>query len=174
LLDGPEHRRRLTMSGIIPARKVPWMNFLITGAAAFGSHLANSWFVKATRSGGLDRPLVGNLDQPCPPECRSPAGTWATGPNFWTVLQEIDCVYHLAARVPVPESVLYPREYQRVNVGGHCQPDGSHARCGVRRVVFISSAPSTVTRANNLAGRILLPTAFRLCGLQAGRGVLRE
>jgi UDP-glucose 4-epimerase len=33
-------------------------------------------------------------------------------------LQEVDCVYHLAARVIVPESVLYPSEYNQVNVGG--------------------------------------------------------
>ena len=28
------------------------------------------------------------------------------------------CVYHLAARISVPESVLYPLEYNDVNVGG--------------------------------------------------------
>ena len=31
-------------------------------------------------------------------------------PKLWTLLQEVDCVYHLAARVIVAESVLYPRE----------------------------------------------------------------
>src|SRR5258706_14087637 len=30
---------------------------------------------------------------------------------------EVDVVYHLAARVSVPESVLYPRDYNTVNVG---------------------------------------------------------
>jgi len=39
-------------------------------------------------------------------------------PKLWSLLQDVDCVYHLAARVSVPESVLYPREYNNVNVGG--------------------------------------------------------
>jgi nucleoside-diphosphate-sugar epimerase len=29
-------------------------------------------------------------------------------PKLWTLLQDVDCVYHLAARVSVPESVIYP------------------------------------------------------------------
>ena len=39
-------------------------------------------------------------------------------PLLWTLLPDIDCVYHLAARVSVAQSILYPREYNRVNVGG--------------------------------------------------------
>ena len=39
-------------------------------------------------------------------------------PRLWTLLQDVDCVYHLAARVSVPESVRYPRDYNAANVGG--------------------------------------------------------
>jgi len=60
-------------------------------------------------------------------------------PKLWTVLQEVDCVYHLAARVSVPESVLYPREYNAVNVGGTVSLMEAMRDVGVRRVVFISS-----------------------------------
>jgi UDP-glucose 4-epimerase len=55
------------------------------------------------------------------------------------LLQEVDCVYHLAARVLVPESVLYPREYNQVNVGGTVSLMEAMRDVGVRRVVFISS-----------------------------------
>lgn len=60
-------------------------------------------------------------------------------PKLWTLLQETDCVYHLAARVSVPESLLYPREYNTVNVGGTVTLMEAMRDVGVRRVVFISS-----------------------------------
>jgi UDP-glucose 4-epimerase len=51
----------------------------------------------------------------------------------------VDCVYHLAARVLVAESVLYPREYNAVNVGGTVSLMEAMRDVGVRRVVFVSS-----------------------------------
>jgi UDP-glucose 4-epimerase len=60
-------------------------------------------------------------------------------PKLWTLLQEVDCVYHLAARVSVPESILYPREYNAVNVGGTVSLMEAMRDVGVRRVVFASS-----------------------------------
>ncbi len=59
--------------------------------------------------------------------------------KLWTLLQDVDCVYHLAARVSVPESVLYPREYNQVNVGGTVTLMEAMRDVGVRRVVFASS-----------------------------------
>ena len=62
-------------------------------------------------------------------------------PKLWSLLQGVEVVYHLAARVSVPASVLYPREYNEVNVGGTvslleaCRDVGS-----VNRVVLASSA----------------------------------
>ncbi len=60
-------------------------------------------------------------------------------PKLWTLLQDVDCVYHLAARVSVPESILYPREYNQVNVGGTVALMEAMRDVGVRRVVFVSS-----------------------------------
>jgi len=60
-------------------------------------------------------------------------------PRLWTLLQDIDCVYHLAARVQVAESVLYPREYNDVNVGGTVSVMEAMRDAGVQRVVFASS-----------------------------------
>ena len=54
-------------------------------------------------------------------------------------MQDVDCVYHVAARVVVPESVLYPREYNLVNVGGTVTLMEAMRDAGVRRVVFTSS-----------------------------------
>lgn len=60
-------------------------------------------------------------------------------PKLWTLLQGVDCVFHLAARVRVPESVLYPREYNDTNVGGTVALMEAMRDAGVRRVVFASS-----------------------------------
>jgi len=60
-------------------------------------------------------------------------------PKLWTLLQDVECVYHLAARDSVQESVLYPREYNLVNVGGTVSMMEAMRDVGVRRVVFVSS-----------------------------------
>ncbi|MGD9374943.1 MAG: GDP-mannose 4,6-dehydratase, partial [Anaerolineae bacterium] len=61
-------------------------------------------------------------------------------PKLWTLLQGVDCVYHLAARVRVPESIHYPGDYNSVNVGGTVSVMEAMRDTGVRRVVFASSA----------------------------------
>jgi UDP-glucose 4-epimerase len=60
-------------------------------------------------------------------------------PKLWTLLQEVDVVYHLAARVSVPESILYPRDYNNVNVGGTVALMEAMRDVGVGRVVLASS-----------------------------------
>ena len=60
-------------------------------------------------------------------------------PKLWTLLQDVECVYHLAARVSVPESLLYPREYNAVNVGGTVSIMEAMRDAGVKRVVLTSS-----------------------------------
>jgi len=63
----------------------------------------------------------------------------ADRPKLWTLLQDVDCVYHLAARVLVSESILYPREYNKVNVGGAVSVMEAMRDAGVSRVVLASS-----------------------------------
>ncbi len=60
-------------------------------------------------------------------------------PKLWTLLQDVGCVYHLAARVSVPESILYPRDYNDVNVGGTVAVMEAVRDAGVKRVVLGSS-----------------------------------
>jgi len=56
-----------------------------------------------------------------------------------TLLQGVDCVYHLAARVSVQESVLFPRDYNDVNVGGTVSLMEAMRAVGVKRIVLASS-----------------------------------
>ena len=115
------------------------MNFLITGGAGFlGSALANRLIQKGHQVRVLDDLSTGD-PQALLPEVHFTRGDVNDRPNMWTLLQDVDCVYHLAARVSVPESVLYPREYNTVNVGGTVTIMESMHDVGVQRVVLVSS-----------------------------------
>lgn len=115
------------------------MNFLITGAAGFlGSNLANILAREGHQVRGLDDLSTGN-PQALSPEVLFTRGDVNDRPKLWTLLQDVDCVYHLAARVSVPESILYPREYNATNVGGAVSLMEAMRDVGVRRVVFTSS-----------------------------------
>lgn len=115
------------------------MRFLITGAAGFlGSALANRLVREGHSVRGLDDLSTGDPSV-LSPDVHFTRGDVNDRPKLWTLLQDVDCVYHLAARVLVPESVLYPREYNQVNVGGTVSLMEAMRDVGVRRVVFISS-----------------------------------
>ena len=115
------------------------MNFLITGAAGFlGSALANQLAREGHQVRGLDDLSTGD-PQALAPDVHFTRGDVNDRPKLWTLLQEVDCVYHLAARVSVPESILYPREYNAVNVGGTVSLMEAMRDVGVRRVVLASS-----------------------------------
>jgi len=115
------------------------MNFLITGVAGFlGSALSNHLAWEGHQVRGLDDLSTGD------PRSLSPDVLFTRGdvndrPKLWTLLQDVDCVYHMAARVSVPESVIYPREYNAVNVGGTVSLMEAMRDVGVHRVVLISS-----------------------------------
>jgi UDP-glucose 4-epimerase len=115
------------------------MQFLITGSAGFlGSALANRLVAEGHSVRGLDDLSTGDPGA-LSPQVHFTRGDINDRPKLWTLLQEVDCVYHLAARVLVPESVLYPREYNHVNVGGTVTLMEAMRDVGVRRVVFSSS-----------------------------------
>jgi len=115
------------------------MKFLITGAAGFlGTALANRLTLEGHQVRGLDDLSTGD-PQGLKPDVHFTRGDVSDRPKLWTLLQEVDCVYHLAARVSVPESILYPREYNVVNVGGTVSLMEAMRDVGVRRVVLISS-----------------------------------
>ena len=115
------------------------MNFLITGAAGFlGSSLANQLSREGHLIRGLDDLSAGDPNA-LGPDVHFTRGDMSDRPKLWTLLQEVDVVYHLAARVSVPESILYPRDYNNVNVGGTVALMEAMRDVGVRRVVLGSS-----------------------------------
>ena len=115
------------------------MNFLITGGAGFlGSALSNRLLRQGHHVRVLDDLSTGNPDA-LDPEIHFTRGDINDRPKLWTLLQDIQCVYHLAARVSVPESVLFPRDYNEVNVGGTATLMEAVRDAGTPRVVLTSS-----------------------------------
>jgi UDP-glucose 4-epimerase len=116
------------------------MRVLITGGAGFlGSNLANRLVDEGHTVLALDDLTAGDPRR-LVPDVLFTRGNVKDVPKLWTLLQEVDCVYHLAARVRVPESIYYPSDYNDVNVGGTLCVMEAMRDTGVRRVVLASSA----------------------------------
>src|SRR5713226_1246620 len=124
------------------------MQYLITGGAGFlGVALANRLVAEGHAVRVLDDLSAGD------PTRLSHDVSFTRGdvndiPKLWSLLQGVQCVYHLAARVSVPESVLYPRDYNAVNVGGTVSVLEAMRDAGVKRVVFSSSGAVYGEQAN--------------------------
>jgi len=115
------------------------MNLLITGGAGFiGSALSNRLLRQGHHVRVLDDLSTGNPDA-LDPDIHFTRGDINDRPKLWTLLQDIDCVYHLAARVSVPESILFPSDYNEVNVGGTATLMEATRDAGTPRVVLASS-----------------------------------
>ena len=160
------------------------MRFLITGGAGFiGTALSN----ELARQGHTVRVLddlsagdAGRLD----PAIHFTRGDVEDKPKVWRLLNSIDCVYHLAARVSVPESVLYPREYNRTNVSGTVAIMEAMRDAGIQRVVLASSGavygeqnttkvhegllpnPTSPYAASKLAAESYVKTIGALCNIE--------
>jgi UDP-glucose 4-epimerase len=134
------------------------MNFLITGAAGFlGSALANQLVREGHQVRGLDDLSTGDPAS-LSPDVHFTRGDVNDRPKLWTLLQEIDCVYHMAARVSVQESILYPREYNAVNVGGTVSLMEAMRDVGVRRVILASSGAIYGNQKNQPLVEDLIPS----------------
>ena len=115
------------------------MRFLITGGAGFlGSALSNRLAAAGHEVRVIDDLSAGDAKR-LDDKVLFTRGDVNDRPKLWALLQDVECVYHLAARVSVPQSVLYPREYNAVNVGGTVSVMEAMRDAGGKRVVLASS-----------------------------------
>ncbi len=115
------------------------MRYLVTGGAGFiGSALTNQLVKDGHEVVVLDD-LSNGVRQNLAPNVLFQRGDVNDVPRLWSLLQDVDCVYHLAARVSVAESLLYATEYNQTNVGGTVSLMEAMRVANVRRVVFASS-----------------------------------
>lgn len=115
------------------------MKVLITGGAGFlGSALAKRLVELGHRVLVLDDLSSGDAAQ-LPAEVQFTKGDVRDVPRLWTLMAGVDLLYHLAAKVSVSESILYPVDYNLVNTGGTVAVMSAARDAGLRRVVFVSS-----------------------------------
>jgi len=115
------------------------MRVLITGGAGFiGAALANQLIENGHHVRALDDLSAGGPDK-LHLDVHFTRGDVSDKPKLWGLLNKVDCVYHLAARVSVSESILYPREYNATNVGGTVALMEAMRDAGVKRVALASS-----------------------------------
>jgi len=115
------------------------MNYLITGGAGFiGRHLANKLVADGHNVRVLDDLSAGDKEA-LDSRVLFTRGDVRDQPKLWTLLHDIDVVFHLAAKVSLPQSILYPREYNDVNIGGTVALMEAMRAIGAPRIVLASS-----------------------------------
>ena len=115
------------------------MRYLITGGAGFlGTALANRLAAEGHEVHVLDDLSAGDPSR-LSDDVLFTRGDVRDIPKLWSLLQGTDCVYHLAAKVSVAASNLYPREYNDVNVGGTVCLLEAVRDVGVPKLVLASS-----------------------------------
>ena len=115
------------------------MRAMITGGAGFlGSHLANTLVTAGDAVTVLDDLSAGDRSALAPGVAFT-QGDVGDVPRLWSLLSDVDVVFHLAARVSISESVIYPVPYDRVNAGGTVSLMTAVRDAGVKRIVFVSS-----------------------------------
>jgi UDP-glucose 4-epimerase len=133
------------------------MRYLITGGAGFiGTALANRLAGEGHEVRVLDDLSAGDPGRLLH-EVTFTRGDVNDIPKLWSLLQGVQCVYHLAARVSVSESVLYPRDYNAVNVGGTVSVLEAMRDAGVKRVVLSSSGAVYGEQASQPLRENMLP-----------------
>ncbi len=115
------------------------MKILITGGAGFvGSALANRLVTEGHDVRVIDDLSAGDAGR-LHPSVAFTQGDVNQIPLLWKLLGGVECVYHVAARISVAESSLYPRDYNAVNVGGTVSVLEAVRDAGVQRIVLTSS-----------------------------------
>ena len=126
------------------------MNYLVTGGAGFlGTALSNRLAKQGHNVRVLDDCSTGNPGDLLP-EVTFVQGDINEKILLWKLLEDVDCVFHLAAKVSVPESCLFPSSYNLVNVSGTVTLMEAICDTQVKRVVLASSGAITDTRKRSL------------------------
>ena len=161
------------------------MKCFVTGAAGFlGTALSNRLIEEGHQVIGMDDCSVGAPER-LRKEVEFVRNDLNSKESLWRLLKNVDCIYHLAAKVIVPESLLYPAEYEKTNAGGTVTLLEAMHDVGNRRMIFASSGaiygnqkvmplredmnprPESPYAVSKLSGELYIRTIGQLWGLQA-------
>jgi UDP-glucose 4-epimerase len=117
------------------------MKILITGGAGFiGSHIVEHYQGIAEEIRVLDNLRTGYLHNLEGFDHEWIPGSVTDREAVRRAVRGVDCIFHLAALVSVPESMAKPGECVDINVQGLLNVLEEAAEAGVRKLVFASSA----------------------------------
>ena len=123
--------------------------WLVTGGAGFiGSHLVKELVRQGQQVVVLDNLSGGKLENlaPVKEKIKFIQGDICDFETVKNACQQVHYVLHLAALISVAESMAKPQETAQINVQGTVNVLEAARQCGVKRVVFSSSAAVYGTR----------------------------
>ena len=123
--------------------------WLVTGGAGFiGSHLVKELVRQGQQVVVLDNLSGGKLENlaPVKEKIKFIQGDICDFETVKNACQQVHYVLHLAALISVAESMAKPQETSQINVQGTVNVLEAARQCGVKRVVFSSSAAVYGTR----------------------------
>ncbi len=116
------------------------MRILITGGAGFiGSHIAQ-YYQRKAQVRVLDNLRAGSVRNLAGMDVEFIRGDVRDRVTVAKAMAGVDCVYHLAAMISVPESMVKPIECVDINVNGTLTVLEEAAKAGVRKLCYGSSA----------------------------------
>lgn len=124
-------------------------HWLVTGGAGFiGSHLVKELVRQGQQVTVLDNLSGGKLENlaTVKPRIRFVQGDICNFSEVLSACNGVDYVLHHAALISVAESMKKPQETARINIQGTVNVLEAAKQCGVKRVVFASSAAVYGTR----------------------------
>jgi len=114
---------------------------VVTGGAGFiGSHIAEALANEGNEVVVIDNLRTGNVAKLSGINHKFIEGDIRNPDCLVSAFHNADTVFHLAAALSVPESMEKPFEYNDINCNGTLNVIKAAQKCGVRRIVFSSSA----------------------------------
>ena len=138
---------------------------LVTGGAGFiGSHVVELLVSEKFDVVVFDNLTTGNFNKIKNFPVEFIEGDIRDLENLTNAFKNVDTVFHLAAAISVPESLEKPKEYVDINVNGTLNVIEAAKKCGVRRVVFSTSAANygdepTLPKTEDMPPCLLSPYA---------------
>ncbi len=159
--------------------------YLVTGGAGFiSSHIVEALLARGERVRALDNFATGKRENlPASPNLQIVEGDIRNPDTVCQAMQDVTCVFHLAALVSVPQSMADPGPTHEVNVSGTLNVLQAARQAGVKRLVFSSSCavygdnddlplkevaaprPLSPYAASKLAGELYCQAFFSAYGL---------